>query len=249
MQDYHLSIQYILNCGTRSAGSCHGGSAEGAFDFIQSSGLIPFESVLPYEACSDESTEDPFYPGRGCSARGSDFYTCTPINIARTCSTFADSGGKCVALSNFPNATVAEWGTVDGEELIIAELYARGPIACGINADGIDDYEGGIILEKGESRGINHVVSIVGWGVDPITGTKFWTVRNSWGEAYGEMGFFRVERGSNTLGLEADCAWGIPGSYTTSNFPCWEDGGNCKIAAKVKPSTYVAGKALRKAQM
>ena len=242
--DIHLSIQYILNCGYDSAGSCHGGSAEGAFDFIQTSGLIPFESVQPYEACSRESTEDPYAPGTGCGAQRD--YSCNALNTARTCSTFADSGGECVALNAFPNATVAEWGMVQGEELMLAEIYARGPIACGIDADGIDKYMGGIVSDD-SPFGINHVVSVVGWGLDAATQKKFWIVRNSWGEAYGEMGFFRIERGSNTLGIEADCAWGIPGSYTTSNFPCWEDGGNCQVKAEYKAGpNHVAGAVARK---
>lgn len=248
--DIYLSIQYILNCGTRTAGSCHGGSQEGAFDFIQSNGFIPYESVLSYEACSEESSEDPFNQGQGCGSRGAGYYTCSALNTARTCSTFADSGGKCVGLSQFPNATVSEWGTVDGEELILAEVYARGPIAVGINADGIDEYAGGVILEKGLSKGENHVVSIVGWGVEAATGVKYWIVRNSWGESWGEMGFFRIQRGTNTLGIESDCAWGIPGSYTTSNFPCYEDGSNCVAAAEFKAGPkHIAGAVARTRKM
>ena len=33
--DINLAIQYILNCGSDSAGSCDGGSAEGAYAFAQ----------------------------------------------------------------------------------------------------------------------------------------------------------------------------------------------------------------------
>ena len=87
----------------------------------------------------------------------------------------------------------------------------------------------------------------MGWGVEASTQKKYWIVRNSWGEAYGEMGFFRIERGVNTLGIEEDCAWGIPGSYTTVNFPCWEDGGNCLSKAEYKAGPkHVAGAVARK---
>lgn len=39
--DINLAIQVILNCGTNVAGSCHGGSATGAFQFVQDNGGIP----------------------------------------------------------------------------------------------------------------------------------------------------------------------------------------------------------------
>ena len=51
--------------------------------------------------------------------------------------------------------------------------------------------------------------------------------RNSWGESWGEMGFYRVERGKNLLNLEEDCAWAELGHFTTKNVPCAEDGANC----------------------
>jgi cathepsin X len=55
--DVGLSIQYLLNCGAGTAGSCHGGSTAGAYDFIERVGYIPFETCLAYEACSSDSIE------------------------------------------------------------------------------------------------------------------------------------------------------------------------------------------------
>ena len=223
--DVGVSIQFILNCGARIAGSCHGGSELGAAAFIKKTGFIPFDTCLQYEACSAESTEDAYKPGSGCSARTD--YKCTPMNTCRTCSTFAASGGKCRALSYFPNATVAEYGSAIGEKAMMAEIYARGPIACGINADPLDEYTGGI-LESDASTGVNHAVAAVGWGVT-AKGQKYWIVRNSWGETWGEMGFFRIARGTNTLGFEDSCSWATPGAFSVVNKPCFEGGENCGL--------------------
>lgn len=36
---------------------------------------------------------------------------------------------------------------------------------------------------------------------------RYWEIRNSWGTYFGELGFFKVERGKNTLRLEEGDCW------------------------------------------
>ena len=43
----NLSIQYLLNCGGEMAGSCHGGSTTGAYQFIHEKGYIPMDTCQP----------------------------------------------------------------------------------------------------------------------------------------------------------------------------------------------------------
>jgi hypothetical protein len=47
------------------------------------------------------------------------------------------------------------------------------------------------------------------------------------GQYWGEMGYFRILAGHNSLGIELEAAWATPGAFTVHNFPCYEDGGNC----------------------
>jgi cathepsin X len=96
-----------------------------------------------------------------------------------------------------------------------------------LNAKPIVNYKGGIFEEKGHSKRVNHTVSIVGWGTDAITGKLYWIIRNSWGQYWGEMGYMRLEAGSNLLGIESEIAWATPGRFSVHNFPCSQDGCNC----------------------
>jgi cathepsin X len=211
--DINLSVQHLLNCG--NVGSCHGGSVDGPYQWLhrlsQTGTGISYETQQPYMACSQESQE-------GLCGAGD--WTCTPENIARTCSTFPPRG-KCVGITKYPNATISEYGSVSGADNMAKEIYSRGPIACGIDAAPILNYQGGIVSMPGNQ--IDHVISVVGWGNDATAG-QYWIVRNSWGEYWGEMGYIRVAKGNNALHLEEQCAWAVPEHWTENNFPCNEDG-------------------------
>ena len=41
------------------------------------------------------------------------------------------------------------------------------------------------------------------------------------------MGFGRIAAGKNMLGMEDNVAWVTPGTFTTENVPCSEDGAEC----------------------
>jgi len=182
--DYNLSIQYILNCGTSVAGSCYGGSATGAFQFVKDKG-IPLDTCLPYQA---------------------DDFACTPINTCRNCKG-PPGEGTCWAQANYTRFWVDQYSSITGVQNIMAELVSRGPVAAGIDATVLEDYTGGIITVTTPAH-INHIVSIVGYGTS--NGTDYWIGRNSWGQYWGENGWFRIVRGRNALGIEAMVSWATP---------------------------------------
>jgi hypothetical protein len=79
-----------------------------------------------------------------------------------------------------------EYGPVEGELLIKAEIAARGPVACGIDATQIEQYTGGVApYHMGH---VDHVISLAGWGVTG-EGEEYWLGRNSWGTYWGERGY------------------------------------------------------------
>lgn len=190
--DYQLSIQYLLNCGQHTAGSCEGGEALGVYKMAHKHGIAE-RTCLQYVARDDY---------------------CTPFNTCRNCR--PPSGmGRCYPLDehSFHRFYVDEYGSIPFDEHIVenimAELVARGPVVAGIDATNLDHYESGILRVHGDYQ-IDHIVSIVGYGTDHEAGIDFWIVRNSWGAYWGEEGFFRVERGYNSMGIESEISWATP---------------------------------------
>ena len=47
---------------------------------------------------------------------------------------------------------------------------------------------------------------MLGWGEE--NGKKYWICRNFWGTTWGESSFFRIQMGSNNLGIENKCYFG-----------------------------------------
>jgi len=215
--DINLSIQFLLNC--RMGGSCNGGDHLAAYKAIHEYGSIPYDDCMIYQACSIDSKEE------GCKDKS--MFECTALNTCKTCDTFTSNGGTCSPILQYPNATIESYGAVKGVDNMMAEIYKNGPIACGINAEGIVDYAGGVLDVPRTLKMINHIISIVGWGYDATIDKQYWIIRNSWGSYWGELGFMKLVLGENQLGIEKTCAFAMPGNWTINNVPCFEDGSNC----------------------
>lgn len=180
-----LSAQVVLNCGY--GGSCGGGNPGGVFEGLHKHGL-PDETCQAYVGKSNDN--------------------CDPQYVCATCS----SSGVCTAVSNYTSYYVSEYGNVSGADKMKAEIFARGPIVCGIDATNkLEAYTGGVFSEYDPLPLVNHDISVVGWGVtNDTTPIEYWIVRNSWGSFWGERGFFRIQMHKNNLAIESDCAWAVP---------------------------------------
>ncbi|XP_071485907.1 dipeptidyl peptidase 1-like [Diadema antillarum] len=181
-----LSTQDVVSCSEYSQG-CEGGfpylvAGKYAEDF----GVVE-ESCFPYQgverSCSKEKSDCRRYYATGYNYVGG-FY------------------GGC------------------NEELMRIQLVKNGPIAVSFMVyDDFLSYKGGIYVHTGIGNAqlkfnpfeiTNHVVLVVGFGADAKTGEKFWSVKNSWGEQWGEEGYFRIRRGTDECSIESIAAESFP---------------------------------------
>jgi len=89
----------------------------------------------------------------------------------------------------------------NNEAKMMNAVHQYGPLAIALDASKFDYYSSGIMNGSGCTAGApDHGVAVVGWGVEGST--KYWIVRNSWGEDWGEKGYVRIVRGVNACGVE-----------------------------------------------
>jgi cathepsin B len=97
---------------------------------------------------------------------------------------------------------------VKGVAKIMQDLMTNGPqaIAFTVYTD-FETYKSGVYTHKTGTMAGGHAVEMVGWGTD--AGTDYWLVKNSWNDAWGDGGFFKIKRGVNECGIEAGLDEGI----------------------------------------
>lgn len=201
MSQNMLSVQNIISCGNDATGcgTCDGGDDGPVYQYAKEHG-IPGESCSNYMAVDTTCDAD-----KVSKTNKPQCYTCSPSGFP-----------ACKPITKYPKLFVSEFGDCSGYEKMKAEIFARGPISCGIDAtDKMEAYTGGIYSEKGAEE-IDHIISVVGWGVDEDTKDEYWVVRNSWGNPWGESGYMRIVTSKNTgpagtanNAVEEECGFGV----------------------------------------
>ena len=187
-----LSEQQLLDCGNDFDNhACSGGLPSHAFEYIKYAGGLSKEFFYPYRA-----------EGTGDNSK---------------CQFDASSDkGKIGAM------TIRSFNITEGDEESLERIVATvGPVSVAFQV--VDDfrlYKRGIYsTEKCQAgpKDVNHAVLIVGYGTEPDVGRPYWIVKNSWGNDWGEDGYFKIARGRNMCGI-ATCASYPILATTTSDF-------------------------------
>lgn len=168
-----LSTQDIVSCSEYSQG-CNGGFAYLISKYAEDFGLV----------------QEPCFPYKGQDA---------PCQEK-----------KCVRQFGTRYHYVGGFYGACNEVLMRLELVNNGPIAVGFEVyNDFVNYKSGIYHHTGLTDKFNpfqltnHAVLAVGYGADKKTGEKYWIVKNSWGEGWGENGYFRIRRGNNECAFES----------------------------------------------
>ena len=102
--------------------------------------------------------------------------------------------------------------TTPNDELSLKDAVAMQPVYVAMDGMKIYEYKGGIMPSSVGCEDANHAVLAVGYGTDE-NGTKYWKFKNSWGDNWGENGYFRLERTDSTNTTGTLCMVKYPSFY------------------------------------
>ncbi|XP_042503116.1 vignain-like [Macadamia integrifolia] len=106
-----------------------------------------------------------------------------------------------ISKENSPMVTIDGHGNVPAnDENALMQAVANQPVSVAIEASGypFQFYSEGVFVGPCGTE-LDHGVAIVGYG-KTVDGTKYWTVKNSWGADWGEQGYIRMKRRVPTKG-------------------------------------------------
>lgn len=203
----NFSAQQIISCAPDprhcgGKGKCEGSTVELAFDWVLHKGCATQEEV-PYQG--QDLTEKIAKCSASSSLSGEHGLFGEP----------SDHGPNMLAGSFF--GMIGYKKLVQNQESdLIQHLYQHGPVATSACADTWFEYDRGIIDSCNSSCIVDHAITLYGYGqakvkerqsdddefqvlaADSITTPtelkKYWLVRNSWGQSWGEQGFLRLLR-------------------------------------------------------
>lgn len=87
-------------------------------------------------------------------------------------------------------------------------VFSFSSTAVGINAAWMQTYIGGVSCPYICGKSLDHGVLLVGFGAAGYAPIRFkekpyWIIKNSWGENWGENGYYKICRGHNVCGVES----------------------------------------------
>lgn len=141
--------------------------------------------------------------------------SCAPYTTSGRCNVKCDPKTLSKRYRSANHRFVGGWYGNGSSANMMMEIYNHGPVTVAFEpSDDFMFYSGGVftrssagvpaplIASNTEWQQVDHAVLMVGWGEE--LGQKYWVVQNSWGEQWGEGGYFRIARDINDSEIEAE---------------------------------------------
>nr|CAD1845068.1 unnamed protein product [Ananas comosus var. bracteatus] len=129
---------------------------------------------------------------------------------------YQGTNGTCdakMAARSRAAATITGYEDVPANsEAALLKAVTQQPVSVAVDGGsiGFQLYAGGV-LTGGCGTELDHAVLAIGYGTDSGDGTKYWLIKNSWGEMWGEKGYMRMER--DVEAKEGLCGIAMMASY------------------------------------
>lgn len=201
---YELSPQELVSCAPNAQhcggnGGCTGSTAELAFDFVRTSGMVT-EWQFGYQDGEGSDIQCPL-----SSSSSSSNHT-----ITTTKTTKHPKKSHRKQLRTFRNAVagITDYAVLPSNNYtVLMNVVAKlGPVAVSVACLPWHLYHSGVFyapLLPGRATDVDHLVVLEGYGTDMETGEDYWIVRNSWGPRWGEKGYIRLKRvGDQDCGVD-----------------------------------------------
>ena len=202
--DIDLSEQFVVSCGMLynplALQGCCGGYLQDTLNFLGRHGTVT-ESCFGYQAID---------------ANGRNFSECDrltgshdPVECDDKCSEWKNQVYK-----------IGNYYSLLTKNMVKNAIVEYGPVISGIAIyEDFYDYENGIYERNSNNYLGGHIVAIVGFN----DAEQYWICKNSWGDDWGENGYFRIRYGEAQIANPGSCAYVTQVSKETAkaNFkPC-----------------------------
>mmetsp|Transcript_63822 Transcript_63822/g.134418 ORF Transcript_63822/g.134418 Transcript_63822/m.134418 type:complete len:476 (-) Transcript_63822:261-1688(-) len=206
-----LSTEFIREQG--SCGSCWAVAAAGSLETLAERSGLKVEP-LSYEQLVD-CTPNPKHCGGdgGCKgATGELAFTQAARSGVVPASMYQgyqhDGDGQCKTSANqVKSFKIQGFQRLPTNKLhdMLRALSSTGPAVVSVDASSWSSYLSGVFNDCAKDATVNHAVLAVGYGYDANLNEKYWLIRNSWGPAWGEAGFIRLQRHDSDKGDAGHC--------------------------------------------